>query len=255
MDDNVDKFPDFYQKEVFPSFMLDRIKELNINGLTISDFGGRGFTQIEGAAINYEICKKDGNIGIIFNVHNSLAMLTVDKLSNEEQRKKFLPQMMNYDKIGAFALTEPDNGSDAGHIKTTAKKVEGGYLLTGQKRWISISDIATFVVVWAKNEAEGNKIQSFLVEKPCKGFVVKNMKNKFSLRMVQSGDITMKDCFVPDFNRLEYGTDFMKGTVAILMKSRLCVAWATVSGACGSYEECVKYCMKRYQFGKPIASF
>ena len=75
--------------------------------------------------------------------------------------------MMNFDKVCAFALTEPDNGSDAGHIKTIAKKVEGGYLITGQKRWISIADIASFILVWAKNEAEENKIQSFLIEKPC----------------------------------------------------------------------------------------
>lgn len=109
----------------------------------------------------------------------------IDKLGGEEQRKRILPEANQFKKICCFGLTEPDNGSDATGLKTTAKKVDGGYLISGQKRWIGNASFADYIIVWAKNESEGNKIQGFLVEKGSKGLSTTIIQNKYALRMVQ----------------------------------------------------------------------
>ena len=150
---------------------------------------------------------------------------------------------MNMDKICAWALTEPDNGSDATGLKTTAKRVEGGYLLTGEKRWIGNATFADYIVTWARNEEEGGKIQAFLVTKGSKGLSASAIANKYALRMVQNGHIVMKDVFVPDHNRLAKSKDFATGTNAVLGPSRLNIAWLCVGVSVGAYEAALKYCL------------
>lgn len=162
---------------------------------------------------------------------------------------------MNMDKYICFGLTEPDNGSDASGLQTTAKKVDGGYLLTGQKRWIGNATFADYIVIWARNPHENNNIQGFLVTKGSKGLKTSKIENKYSLRIVQNADITLDNVFVPDNNKLTHAKDFATGTNVILESSRLCVAWMIVGNACGAYEAALKYCLQRKQFGRPIASF
>lgn len=161
---------------------------------------------------------------------------------------------MNFEKIFCFGLTEPLNGSDATGLRTTAKKVDGGYILNGTKRWIGN---ATFgdVCVWARNEADGGRIQAFVVEKGTPGFNPKKIEGKMALRMTQNADIELKDCFVPDKNKLTHSKDFATGTNKILEASRLMVAWMAAGVAAGAYETCLKYCLERKQFGRPIAKF
>lgn len=122
-------------------------------------------------------------------------------------------------------MTEPDNGSDATGLKSSAKKVEGGYLLNGRKRWIGNADMSKYIVVWARNENDGNRVQGFVVENPSKGLKTEKIENKYSLRMVQNADIYMNDVFVPDNNKLEKAKDFASGTNVILEHSRILIAW------------------------------
>lgn len=159
------------------------------------------------------------------------------------------------DKICCFGLTEPDFGSDATSLTTTATEVDGGYVLNGQKRWIGNATFADYIVVWARNAAEDNKIQGFVVTKGSKGLTTTKIENKYSLRVVQNADITLENCFVPKRNRLAKAKDFATGTNVVLESSRLVVAWMIGGLAVGAYEAALKYCLKRKQFGRPIASF
>jgi len=238
----------------FPDWIIDHFKPLGINGLSIKDFGAPGMNCVEQGSIIYEIAKRDGSIATFFLVHNAIGMEVIDKLGNKEQRERLLPAGMKFEKIFCFGLTEPLNGSDATGLKTTATKVEGGYALNGQKRWIGNATMGD-VIVWARNTADGNKIQAFVVERGSKGFSPKKMEGKFALRMTQNADIEFKDCFVPEKNKLEHAKDFATGTNAILEASRLTVAWMAAGLAAGAYEAALKYTLQRVQFGRPIARF
>lgn len=139
---------------------------------------------MEVAAVCYEIAKIDASIGTFLIVHNSIGMAVVDMLGSEEQRAKILPDAIALRKIMSFGLTEPDYGSDATSLKTSAKKVPGGYILNGQKRWIGNATFADYIIVWARNAEEGNKVQAFVVEKGSKGLKTSKIENKFALRIV-----------------------------------------------------------------------
>ena len=200
--------------------------------------------------------KIDASLATFLAVHNSIGMQVIDMLGNDEQRARFLPDGLQLKKICAFGLTEPEFGSDATSLKTSAKKVDGGYILNGRKRWIGNSTFPnSVVIVWARNEDEGGKIQGFLVESSFPGYKVDAIKNKYALRMVQNGDITLTNVFVPENNRLAKATDFATGTNVILEHSRIKVAWCATGIAAGAYEAALRYAMQRQQFGKRIASF
>lgn len=139
---------------------------------------------MEVAAVCYEIAKIDASIGTFLIVHNSIGMAVVDMLGSEEQRAKILPDAIALRKIMSFGLTEPDYGSDATSLKTSAKKVPGGYVLNGQKRWIGNATFADYIIIWARNAEEGNKVQAFVVEKGSKGLKTSKIENKFALRIV-----------------------------------------------------------------------
>ena len=152
---------------------------------------------------------------------------------------------MTMKKLICFALTEPDCGSDATSLQTTAKKVEGGYILNGRKRWISNGSISDYFIVWAKNEEEGGMINAFIVQKGDKGFTAKAIQNKYSLRILSNADLDLKDVFVPDNNRIENALNFFLSANRALAHSRLKVAWGAAGGAAGAYECALKYALER----------
>jgi acyl-CoA oxidase len=125
--------------------------------LTIKDFGSPALSIVESGSIIYEIAKRDGSIATFFLVHNSIGMAVVDVLGDEEQRKRILEPAMNFDRILCFGLTEPNNGSDASGLQTTATKVDGGYKINGTKRWIGNATMGD-VIVWARNTNDGNRV-------------------------------------------------------------------------------------------------
>ena len=173
---------------------------------------------------------------------------------SEEQKQKYLPGMQQFDLIGAFGLTEPEVGSGAaGGLTTTCKKVEGGWILNGQKKWIGNATFADVIIIWAR-DLDDNQVKGFIVEKGTEGFSVEKIKGKMALRIVQNGLITMKDCFVADSQKMEHANSF-KDTAKVLQMTRAGVAWMATGCARGAYESALDYTRKRKQFGKPIASF
>lgn len=137
---------------------------------------------METGIIIFEMAKYDASVATFFLVHHCIGTNCVDYLGNEEQRSRILPEACNLDKFMSFGLTEPLNGSDASGLQTTAKKVEGGYHLTGEKRWIGNATFADYICTWAKNVDDGNRIQCFVVTKGSKGLTTKKIENKYSVR-------------------------------------------------------------------------
>ncbi len=197
-----DKLVDYVNKTEFPFEILDGIHKLGVNGFHIKEFGGPGLNTMEVGAVLFEMAKVDASVSSFMTIHNSIGMAVIDYLGNEEQRARILPDCISFKKILSFGLTEPDYGSDASSLKTSAKKVEGGFIINGEKRWIGNGTIADYIITWARNLDDGNKIQAFLVEKGSKGLSTKKMENKFALRPVQNAEIKFNDVFVPDHNRL-----------------------------------------------------
>ena len=230
------KLVEYTNRTEFPFELVEDIKKLGVNGFHIKEFGGPGLNTMEVGAVIFELAKVDSSIYTFLTVHNSIGMAVIDYLGNEEQRARILPDGIALKKILSFGLTEPEYGSDATSLKTTAKRVQGGYVLNGAKRWIGNATFADIIIVWAKNEDDGNKIQAFLVEKDSKGLSTKKIENKYSLRMVQNADVYLDNVFVPDHNKLAKATDFATGTNKILEHSRIKVIWGAVGCAAGAYE-------------------
>ena len=242
----------YVEKAEFPPWLVDQIKTLKVTGLNLKGYGSPGFSSIEAGVIMYEIAKKDLSVASFLAVHQFIGMAVIDALGDEEQKERFISKGMTFDKIFSFGLTEPENGSDASGLKTSARKVEGGWILNGQKRWIGNSTFGD-CIVWARNLNDGNRVQAFVVEKGSPGFTAVAMQGKMALRIVQNGEITMTDCFVPDRNKLTHAKDFATGTNKILEASRLFICWMGAGVAAGACEAALKYTTQRVQFGKPIA--
>jgi glutaryl-CoA dehydrogenase len=179
-------------------------------------------------------------------------MAAIHELGSEEHRQRWLPAMAKCEKIGSFALTEPDAGSDPGSLATTAAAGSGGYVLNGEKKWIGNASFADVVVIWAR--AEDGKIGGFLVEKGTPGYSAEVLPRKGSQRAVWQTHITLENCRIPEENRLP-GATGLGSTLSILTHSRYGVGWDGLGQAMDCYETALAYAGQRTQFGEPIASF
>ena len=244
----------YVESTLWPAWLIGKVKSLGINGLQIQGYGSPGLCTLDSGAMVYEIAKRDASVCTLVGAHNFIGLAVINALGDEEQKARLLPPGINFEKVYSFGLTEPDNGSDASDLKTTARKVEGGYILNGQKRWIGNATLGD-CIIWAKNIDDGNRIQAFLCEKGSAGYHPKKQEGKMALRVTQNADITLTNCFVPDRNKLTKATDFATGTNAILEASRVMIAWMACGIAAGAYEAALKYCLNRVQFGRPIAKF
>jgi glutaryl-CoA dehydrogenase len=186
------------------------------------------------------------------HVQSGLAMAAIHELGSEEHKQRWLPAMAKCEKIGAFALTEPDAGSDPGSLTTTAASRDGGYVLDGEKRWIGNASFADVVVVWARTE--DGRIGGFLVEKGTPGYTAEVLPRKGAQRAVWQTHITMRDCHIPRANRLPSATG-LGSTLSILTHSRYGVGWDALGQGMDCYETALAYAKARTQFGQPIASF
>ena len=171
----------YVESTEFPDWLPQKIVSLGINGLQIQGYGSPGLSTLEAGSIIYEIAKSDGSACTFFSVHNSIGMAVIDALGDEEQKSRMLPKGINFEKVFCFGLTEPTNGSDASALKTTAHKVEGGWMLNGAKRWIGNGTHGD-VIVWARNKEDGGRVQAFVVEKGSNGMFCKKMLGKLGLR-------------------------------------------------------------------------
>jgi len=246
----------YWVEDAFPFELLPAFKELNLAGVGIQGYGCFGGSQLLVGLIAMEMARVDASIATFFGVHSGLAMGSIAIAGSEEQKQKWLPPMARMEKIGCFGLTEPLVGSGAGGGLTTTAKREGDtWVLNGQKRWIGNAPWCDISIIWARDVAD-NQVKGFIVEnKNTPGFSVEKMQNKIALKVVQNGEITMKDCRVPEANRLASGVQSFRDTARVLRGTRYLVGWETTGVQMGAYENAVKYAQERLQFGKPIGSF
>ena len=230
------------------------LRELPIVGGTLRGYGCAGLDNVSDGLVKYELCRVDGSISTLFGVHSGLAMGSIGLLGSEEQKRRWLPAMARLERLGAFALTEPEQGSDAVHVRTTARRLGDHYVLNGQKRWIGNGTIADLLIVWARDE--GGRFGGFVLEDPAQlpGFNAAAMTGKIAKRAVHQAEITLEDLHVPAENRLAHCNSFRDLSV-VLANTRAGVAWEAVGLAAGCYEIALQYACQRRQFGKPIAAF
>ena len=191
-----------------------------------------------------EMAHVDPSLSVFFGVHSGLAMGSIFTCGSEEQKRRWLPAMSRFEKIGAFALTEPHGGSDvAGGMETTARREGDEWVLNGAKRWIGNATFADIVVVWAR-DVETNRVLGFVVEKGTPGFTATKIKNKIALRIVQNADIVLEECRVPEANRLQNAKSF-RDTAEILRRTRSGVAWQSVGVQFAAYEIALQYAKER----------
>jgi alkylation response protein AidB-like acyl-CoA dehydrogenase len=245
----------YWVEDAFPFELLPAFKELNIGGIGMKGYGCRGGSSLLFGLVAMEMSRFDSSIATFFGVHNGLAMGSIYLGGSEEQKQRWLPPMARFEKIGCFGLTEPLVGSGAsGGLTTTAKREGDVWILNGQKKWIGNSPWCDISIIWARDLAD-NQVKAFVIEnKTTPGFRVDKIQNKIALKIVQNGLITMDNCQVPEGNRLQGDSSF-RDTARVLKMTRYLVAWEATGCAMGAYENALKYCQERLQFGKPIGSF
>ena len=245
----------YWSDDAFPFELLPLIKELQIGGLGYEGYGCAGGSQKLFGFVAMELARVDASICTFFGVHSGLAMGSIYLDGSEEQKQKWLPPMARWEKIGCFGLTEPLVGSGtSGGLTTTAKREGDTWILNGQKRWIGNSPWCDISIIWARDVAD-NQVKGFIIEnKTTPGFSVEKMEHKIALKVVQNGQITLKDVRVPEANRLQGGNSF-RDTARVLRMTRYMVGWASTGIQMGAFENALKYSQERLQFGKPIASF
>ena len=228
--------------------------ELGLLGVTISEkYGCAGASYVSYGLVAREIERIDSGYRSMMSVQSSLVMHPINAFGSEEQKQKFLPKLASGDFIGCFGLTEPDAGSDPGGMKTTAKKVDGGYELSGSKMWISNSPIADVFIVWAKSDKHEKKIKGFILEKGMKGLSAPKINKKLSLRASITGEIVMDKVFVPEENILP-NVEGLKGPFSCLNRARYGISWGVMGAAEDCWHRALQYTLDRKQFGKPLAS-
>ena len=228
--------------------------ELGLLGVTISEkYGCAGASYVSYGLVAREVERIDSGYRSMMSVQSSLVMHPINAFGSEEQKQKFLPKLASGDFIGCFGLTEPDAGSDPGGMKTTAKKVDGGYELSGSKMWISNSPIADVFIVWAKSDKHENKIKGFILEKSMKGLSAPKINKKLSLRASITGEIVMDKVFVPEENMLP-NVEGLKGPFSCLNRARYGISWGVMGAAEDCWQRALQYTLDRKQFGKPLAS-
>eukprot|EP00245_Coleochaete_scutata_P003418 TRINITY_DN15035_c0_g1_i1.p1 TRINITY_DN15035_c0_g1~~TRINITY_DN15035_c0_g1_i1.p1 ORF type:complete len:447 (+),score=75.88 TRINITY_DN15035_c0_g1_i1:112-1452(+) len=242
----------YWERAEFPHVLLPKFAQLKVAGTSIKGYGCPGLTMLGGAMVVFETARVDASCSTFIMVHSCLCMLSIALLGSEEQKQKHLPRLAGLDDVGAWALTEPDYGSDASSLDTTAVKVPGGWRLNGQKRWIGNATFADIIIIFARNTTT-NQINGFIVKKSNPGYSATKIENKIGLRMVQNADIVLKDAFVPDEDRLP-GVDSFQDTNKVLAISRIMVAWQPIGIAAGVYDMCARYLKERRQFGAPLAA-
>lgn len=243
----------YWEKAEFPFGIIPKLGALKIAGGTIKGYGCPGLSITASAVATAELARVDASCSTFILVHSSLAMLTISLCGSEMQKQKYLPSLARLDSVACWALTEPDYGSDASSLKTIATKVDGGWVIEGQKRWIGNSTFADVLVIFARNTST-NQINGFIIKKGAPGLQATKIENKIGLRMVQNGDILLNKVFVPDEDRLP-GVNSFQDTNKVLAVSRVMVAWQPIGISMGVYDVCHRYLKERKQFGAPLAAF
>ena len=232
--------------------IFNEMGALGLLGATIpEEYGGSGLNYTCYGLIAHEVERIDSGYRSMMSVQSSLVMLPIYEFGNEATKQKYLPKLASGEWVGCFGLTEPNHGSDPGSMITRAKKVEGGYSISGAKMWITNSPIADVFVVWAKDDA--GEIRGFVLEKGWKGLSAPAIHGKVGLRASITGEIVMDEVFCPEENAFP-DVRGLKGPFTCLNSARFGIAWGALGAAQACYETARQYTMDRIQFGRPLAA-
>ena len=236
----------------FPTNLIPKMAELGMLGANIQGYGCAGLSNTAYGIIMQELERGDSGLRSFVSVQGALCMYPILTFGSEAQREKYLPRMAKGEVIGCFGLTEPDHGSDPGGMETRAKRDGKGYILNGNKAWITNGTVADVAIVWAKDES--GTVRGFLVEKGTPGFTSTDITGKFALKASVTSDLAFQDCRIPEENLLP-GTSGLKSPLMCLSQARFGIAWGAIGAAQAVFDEAVQYSRSRIQFGKPIAAF
>jgi glutaryl-CoA dehydrogenase len=244
----------YWGRAEFPFELIPHYGALGIAGAGYRRYGCLGTSALLDGLIMMELARIDCSVATFHGVHSGLAMGSIYLCGSEDQKRRWLPAMQRAERIGAFALTEPEVGSGAARgLTTTVQRRGDHWILNGRKRWIGNATFADLIVVWARDLAD-DQVKGFVLEKGTPGLSTEKMQHKMALRAVQNADITLADCPVGEANRLPGARSF-KDTAAVLRMTRAGVAWESVGCALGAYQHARRYACEREQFGRPIARF
>jgi alkylation response protein AidB-like acyl-CoA dehydrogenase len=246
------------ESQEFPVHIFKELGKLGMMGVFVPhEYGGAGLSYFEYKTIIEEIAKVCGSIGLSVAAHNSLCTGHILLFGNEEQKKKYLPKLTTAEWIGAWGLTEPNTGSDAGNMKCTAVKDGDDWIINGTKSWIThgrSGDVAVVVCRTGEPRAKNNST-SFVVERGTPGFSGGKKENKLGMRASETAEMIFDNCRIPDTNRLGEVGDGFKQAMKVLDGGRISIASLSLGIAKGAYEAALQYSQERYQFDKPISSF
>ena len=239
------------RNEHFDPEIMTEMGELGLLGSTLPpEYGCAGVNHVCYGLTAREIERVDSAYRSVMSVQSSLVMLPIFEYGSEEQRRKYLPKLATAEILGCFGLTEPDYGSDVGGMKSRAEKADGGYVLNGNKMWISNSPIADIFIIWAKLDGV---IRGFILEKGMDGLTAPKIEGKMSLRAGITGEVVMDNVFVPEENLLA-GVEGMKGPFGCLNQARFGIAWGALGAAEFCWHATRQYTLDRSQFGRPLAA-
>lgn len=245
--------PEAFENGEFLKEFVKKSADLGLLGLTLpAQYGGAGASYVAYGLVCQELERGDSGLRSFVSVQSSLCMYPIFRYGNEAQKMRFLPKMAAGEIIGCFGLTEPDSGSDPASMRTTAKKVDGGWILNGAKMWITNATIANIAIVWAMTDVG---IRAFIVEKQFKGFTRQAIKLKMSLRASITGELAFDDVFIPDDNYLQGSEKGLGAALACLSQARYGIAWGAMGAAMACFDITKDYLLDRKQFNQPLATF
>ncbi|MBK0869320.1 MAG: acyl-CoA dehydrogenase family protein [Saccharopolyspora sp.] len=244
-----------WERAEFPPEAIGKFAKLRLAGYSYPEFGdGKQRSPLFPGFLSIELNRVDPSLAVFAGVHNNLAMGSIYGGGDQAQRDRWMPQLVGMDKIGAFALTEPEGGSDvAGGMRTTARRDGDEWVLDGAKRWIGNGTFADVIVVWARDVAD-DQVKGFVVGHDTPGVTATKIEGKVALRTVQNADIVLDGARVPEADRLQ-NIDSFRDTAKVLARTRGGVAWQALGVALRAYELAREYAVGREQFGKPIGGF
>ena len=243
----------YWERAEFPWPLVEKLAKLGVVGDGIEGYGCPPLDPLSRGLVYMELSRGDGSLGTFVGVQAGLAMQSIAQCGSEEQKQRWLPGMAALEKIGAFALTEPDHGSDSVSLETTARRDGDSYVIDGAKKWIGNGSIADVIVVWARDTEDG-KVKGFLVEKGAPGYQAEVIEGKGSLRAVWQAQIALEGVRVPAENRLP-GANSFADCARVLVGTRSACAWMALGHAVAGAEAALSYSKRRKQFGKSLASF
>jgi alkylation response protein AidB-like acyl-CoA dehydrogenase len=246
------------ESQEFPIHIFKELGKLGMMGVFVpEEYGGTGLGYFEYSAIIQEIAKVCGSIGLSVAAHNSLCTGHILYFGSEEQKKKYLPKIATAEHLGAWGLTEPNTGSDAGNMKTTAVKDGDNWIINGAKSWIThgkSGDIAVVVCRTGEPRAKNNST-AFIIERGTPGFMAGKKENKLGMRASETCEMIFDNCIVSDAQRMGNVGDGFKQAMKILDGGRISIAALSLGIAKGAYEASLQYAKERHQFDQPIANF